>query len=343
MPVQLDITRDMAVLPLIRLNTVLPFVRALEVGGISAEPVFERTGLTREALANEETFVHAMVMYQFLEELANEAGDVRFCAKIGEKLDITKWVSFDKGGTVINTLGSLLTAAAIVATEHSSSTQHQLEIHGANAVFAGLRTFETPFVPAQIDAFFATLMASLVRRAIGQHWEPKKVLLTVSDPEALLPIFYGIRALKGDRRGYRIRFPALWLNEPFDVPEFVRKTERETSASSPGASISSAVQQTLEPHIRDPELSVKKVAELCGMSRRSLARLLAVEDQTIHSLMESIKCNMATNMLKQDDLGIAEIALLVGYTDPTSFTRSFRRWTGQSPRAFRREVQKDIT
>jgi AraC-like DNA-binding protein len=33
---------------------------------------------------------------------------------------------------------------------------------------------------------------------------------------------------------------------------------------------------------------------------------------------------------------VSEVAFLLGYEDPSSFQRAFRRWAGVSPRAFRR-------
>jgi len=54
--------------------------------------------------------------------------------------------------------------------------------------------------------------------------------------------------------------------------------------------------------------------------------------QTVRSvLMQSSK-----PLLVRPDLALVEISRLLGYSDPSHLTRSFRRWTGEAPSAYRR-------
>jgi hypothetical protein len=41
------------------------------------------------------------------------------------------------------------------------------------------------------------------------------------------------------------------------------------------------------------------------------------------------------------DRGFGEIALLLGFSEPSAFSRAFRRWTGTTPKAFRHGRQPD--
>ncbi len=323
-------------LPLVRLRLVVPLLEALESCGISGHEVIERVGLTRDAIYDPETFLHASIVYQFMEEVAAEADDIQFAAKVAEGIDVTRWISLEDVGGRLATVGNLLTAIAVAATEHSSSTQHSLEINGRNALLGGRRSFDTVFTSAQIDAFFAALMVSLIRRAMGSLWEPQKVRVTVSEPKALPPIFYGVALNKGKGQGYRLRFPSIWLNEPFVPAEFQQQDYSDRQKHVVGQAMLAAFFQTLEPHIGEPALDNKRAAELCGMSHRSLSRKLASEGMSIGSALDTLKCDAARSMLLNTELKIAEIATSLGYTDPTSFTRSFKRWTGMSPFEYRR-------
>jgi AraC-like DNA-binding protein len=53
-------------------------------------------------------------------------------------------------------------------------------------------------------------------------------------------------------------------------------------------------------------------------------------------VLARLRQDTAQPLLRDGRLAVAEVAYLLGYEDPSSFQRAFRRWTGMSPRTFRR-------
>ena len=41
-------------------------------------------------------------------------------------------------------------------------------------------------------------------------------------------------------------------------------------------------------------------------------------------------------MLRDDSYALSEIAFLTGYSEQSAFNRAFKRWTGQTPAAYRK-------
>jgi AraC-like DNA-binding protein len=70
-----------------------------------------------------------------------------------------------------------------------------------------------------------------------------------------------------------------------------------------------------------------------------LKRRLAEESTSFTSLLESHRHDRASLLLRSKERSVEQIATDLGYADPANFTRAFRRWTGESPRAFRARLK----
>lgn len=321
----------MSSLPLVRLISAHPVLETLDKRGLAADEVLDSVGLSREALVDPDTFVHANVMYQFLEAAAEAAGNRSFCAEIGEKLDLTKWYPTVGVAKEASTVGSLLSAWAVTATKHSSAIQQRLDVRGATATVYGHRAFGVSLVPAQVDGFHVGFLVSVLRHAMGSEWKTADVLVTVSDPKALPPVFHGIRSIKGDRRGHKIRFPAEWLIRHFDEADFLQRAKSEAENFGPASSIVASIGQAIRPHIGEPDLTGEKMSSICGMNYRVLMRLLSFEGTNLTKISNDLKCEIAIEALTDNQNTVSEIAYRLGYSDPTSFARAFKKWTGLSP------------
>jgi AraC-like DNA-binding protein len=78
------------------------------------------------------------------------------------------------------------------------------------------------------------------------------------------------------------------------------------------------------------------VARRLLTSPRTLQRRLGGVGLTYGGVLEQVRCQLAEEMLTHPGRKIGDVARALGYTDPGHFTRAFRRWTGLTPRDFRR-------
>ncbi|MCW5893136.1 MAG: helix-turn-helix transcriptional regulator [bacterium] len=86
----------------------------------------------------------------------------------------------------------------------------------------------------------------------------------------------------------------------------------------------------------DPSPSVHAIATALGTSVRTLQRRLAEQGCSVESLLATRRRVAALRLLGDTDAKVVDIAFDLGYSDHAHFTRAFRRWTGQSPIAYRR-------
>jgi AraC-like DNA-binding protein len=87
--------------------------------------------------------------------------------------------------------------------------------------------------------------------------------------------------------------------------------------------------------LADGKPTLVRVADALGVPRRTLQRRLAAEGTSLHHEIEEIRRTMAMAVLRDPSLSIADVSFLLGYAEPSAFFRSFRRWTGKTPLAFR--------
>lgn len=80
--------------------------------------------------------------------------------------------------------------------------------------------------------------------------------------------------------------------------------------------------------------SLEQLASSFHLTSRTLRRYLAALDVSYRVLLDEVRMARAERYL-QAGLPVQEIADLLGYAEPSNFTRAFRRWTGQPPSAYR--------
>lgn len=75
------------------------------------------------------------------------------------------------------------------------------------------------------------------------------------------------------------------------------------------------------------------------MSLRSLQRKLGAEDSSYEDLLNDTRRELALSYARDARYSVSEAAYLLGFSDTSSYSRAFKRWTGQSPSQFRQAVE----
>ena len=79
----------------------------------------------------------------------------------------------------------------------------------------------------------------------------------------------------------------------------------------------------------------EEAARKLGVSARTLSRRLGAEGLSFRELLTQVREQLACSWLREPQLSIHEVAFLLGYSEPSTFHRSFRRWTGRTPAQWR--------
>lgn len=96
------------------------------------------------------------------------------------------------------------------------------------------------------------------------------------------------------------------------------------------------VQKLIAEHLPSGDATITKIAEELSLSRRKLQRILRQHGTTYKELLNEIRLDLAKKYIGDMGMDLTEIAFLLGFSEQSTFSRSFKRWTGTSPTAFRK-------
>jgi AraC-like DNA-binding protein len=89
---------------------------------------------------------------------------------------------------------------------------------------------------------------------------------------------------------------------------------------------------------REDRCSFIDAAAALALSPRTLKRKLVERGVRYSDLLDRSLQERAVSLLRARSLSLEEIAARLGYATSSNFLRAFRRWTGKSPAAYRREI-----
>ena len=320
--------------PMIRLKLADNFLHAAEAVAGDVNSVLAPHGLTRDSFSDPDLLVPAPTMYDVVEQLGEASGDPYIGIHLGEKLDPLSWSPLIEAAAQGRTLGDLLLRFSIDAHKDASSVEYALETRSNRCTFAERRGADFGRTPRHNDAFGAAFVLAILRAATGKEWRGADVLVHTCDPSVIPPGYLNVRLAKGDSLGFRVAFPCEWLLLEPVLAQKHFQANTAAAATIPSDSLP-ALRHVLSRHLHETGLDAQRVAELCGFSKRTLARRLSEHNTTLKAELDALRLARAKTALLVEGCSVAQVGASVGYPEPSVFTRVFRRWTGRTPRQFR--------
>jgi AraC-like DNA-binding protein len=103
-----------------------------------------------------------------------------------------------------------------------------------------------------------------------------------------------------------------------------------------GHSVLDRARLELSRQLPEVGADLQQIAARLALSPRTLQRRLREAGLSFNQLVDETRQQLVLHYLRDPALELAEIAFLVGFSEPGSLARAFRRWTGQSPGEYRR-------
>ena len=95
------------------------------------------------------------------------------------------------------------------------------------------------------------------------------------------------------------------------------------------------VENKIAPLLPHAEARASTIAKQLGFSERTFSRRLQSEGLTFPGILDDLRRDLAARYLEDRNLSISQIAWMLGFRQPGSFSHACRRWLGLSPQEYR--------
>jgi AraC-like DNA-binding protein len=185
-------------------------------------------------------------------------------------------------------------------------------------------------------------ICNIMHSLCGPEWRPSRVLFAHRKPENIAPFRRIFAApLIFDAEQNAVVFAADWLKRPLPQsdPEVLGMLQREIGALGDEyhESFPDAVRRVLSAAVFTGQAHEDRIAELFAMHVRTLRRRLQKFETSFEELLEEARYSAAQRLLQETEIPVSKIASTLGYSEASSFTRAFRRWSGLTPSQWRAE------
>jgi AraC-like DNA-binding protein len=123
--------------------------------------------------------------------------------------------------------------------------------------------------------------------------------------------------------------------DPYLHATLKRMAEQLQIAQPGDTPLERALRMRLRGALAQGQADSARLAALLGVSERTLQRRLADVGRSVSEIVEDFRREEAARLLCDPRISLVEVAGRLGYSEQTSFTRAFRRWTGSTPGAWR--------
>ncbi|MEM5428526.1 AraC family transcriptional regulator [Cupriavidus oxalaticus] len=301
-----------------------------------------QAGISPTALVDPEMRVPAKSVMQLLEDSAQLAGLEDIGLRVAEARQLTTlgplWVVMREGATLRNALVAMARYLHLL----NEALDLRIEEVGDSAVVRLELLVSVEGSMRQSTEFVICLWFRLFKLLAGTTWRPHSVCFTHAAPASLATH----RRLFGVPVRFRQDFDGILLSaKDLDVAggasdAALGRHAREyldTKLAQSDYTMPDKVRKLVFALLPTGECGAEQVARQLGIDRKTMHRHLASYGQNYLSVVDAVRVELVTRYLKHNERPLSDVAILMGFSSPSAFSRWFSTRFGCSVSAWRRQ------
>jgi len=316
--------------------------RQIEDHGIDAEAIFKKHGVHQSTLFDTSARVSDLVIDRIAVEAAEQSGDTCFGMK-----EAKYFLPSHIGPLGFAWLASTTLQSALERLQRYIKVIHeklQLTIDYRQDRLVVSVYVDAPTAWAyHRDTSQLAVLTRMCRFVSGDEWNPK--LVTIAHPPPADTSYYfqffrcpvefnaEMNSLHIDKEQAEKRLSGsnkqlAKLNDHIVVRYLASRSKDD---------IVNRVKAAILENLGQGSVTETTIAQALHMSTRNLNRKLSAENTSFKAVLLEIRSGLASQYINDATLTLTEISYQLGFSEISSFSRAYKRWTGQSPSEARKE------
>ena len=326
-------------LPSVRASFLEPFYLAAQNIGSPVQGLLQSVGLPSQLPEEKELLLLEVNCWKFAHKVAQKEGCSIFGLVSGEAKPFSDIVTVQPLFKDCLNLYELLKRLVIFAPTQSLTARYSLVEEGEYVWFVNLcPRLLSEKESIQIELFDILGMMQLVQACAGKDWRPEEIHLTIKydyDVENASQLNPSRVLFSKPHAKFKIPRKLLFLPISKAIADSCSSEIDMDSVEAIPDVFEDQLASIVSSYMDGGKVNKKVLANALDMSTRTLQRHLEQRSTSFSAIIDTVRYDKAQGLLKNADITILEISLMLGYQNASSFTRSFRRLSGVSPKEFR--------
>ncbi|KLK93533.1 AraC family transcriptional regulator [Microvirga vignae] len=326
----------------IHLGVAKEIAPALRDFDIDPDPVIREAGLDPHLFDDGTNVIPHAALGRLLSLSVTRTRCPHFGLLVGQRATILSLGMVGRLMLHSETLGDAMRALVSNLSIQNRGAVPSLRLIGDTALFS-FSVYQPEAESAdQISDGSLAVALNAIRALCGPDWNPIEVLLPRAAPADQEPYRRHFRApVRFNQETAVIVLPTSDLDRRIaGADPMVRALLEERIQQMKGAQgsvLSDDIRRLLRTRLTSKRCSAEDIADLLAMHRRTLSRRLKGSGMGYRAITNEIRFEIARQLLQYTEVPLGQIAAALGYSEASAFTRAFRRWSGQTPTAWRGE------
>ena len=262
--------------------------------------------------------------------------------EIGSRLTPASFSALGYAATSCRTLGKAIEVIPMYEKVAVTLGQTCLKSHEDHFKLSWDCTSNSEHYSYFLEEIILAVWIQLARNITNTQLQADKVLFTGPEPKNI----QGFKKIFGENLVFKqaeatIFFSQKLMNtEIVQFDPFINDLMKQQAAQlqeslSQTESLTQTVTTSIFRGLINGDFSQEHIAVELNMSARSLRRSLTKEGTSYMQILAQVRCSKSKEYLQDKNLSIFEVAMLLGYSEHSTFSAAFKKWYGQSPIEFR--------